>query len=77
MGRQNRAAEVVRVETMFKKIANFFQDVKIELGKVTWSTRDELIASTTVVILSVLLLAMFIGMCDFILLRLINFVIKT
>jgi len=61
---------------MFKKISNFFREVKIELGKVTWSSKNELITSTVVVICSVLLLAIFIGICDFILLRLINFIIK-
>jgi len=62
---------------MPNKITNFLKDVKIELGKVTWSTKDDLIASTIVVIVSVLLLAIFIGICDFILLRVINFILKT
>jgi len=62
---------------MANKVANFLRDVKIELGKVTWSTRNELIASTVVVIVSVIILAAFIGICDFILLRVINFILRT
>ena len=61
---------------MANKVTNFLREVKIELGKVTWSTKNELIASTVVVIASVILLAIFIGICDFILLRMINFIIK-
>lgn len=61
---------------MLKKIGNFLREVKIELGKVTWSTKEELMASTVVVIVSVLLLAIFIGACDFILIRLINIILK-
>ena len=61
---------------MANKVINFLREVKIELGKVTWSTKNELIASTVVVITSVILLAIFIGICDFILLRMINFIIK-
>lgn len=50
---------------MIGKVKTFFQEVKIELGKVSWSTKEELINSTTVVFLSVLLLSLFIGICDF------------
>ncbi len=62
---------------MANKVANFLREVKIELGKVTWSTKNELIASTVVVIASVLLLAAFIGICDFVFLRVINFILRT
>jgi preprotein translocase subunit SecE len=61
---------------MANKVANFLREVKIELNKVTWSTKEELIASTIVVLTSVILLAIFIGVCDFILLRVINFILK-
>ena len=62
---------------MANKITNFLREVKIELGKVTWSTRNELIASTIVVIVSVALLSVFIAICDFIFLRAINFILKS
>lgn len=35
---------------MFKKVANFLGEVRAELSKVSWSTRQELMASTVVVI---------------------------
>jgi preprotein translocase subunit SecE len=62
---------------MANKIVNFLREVKVELSKVTWSTRSELIASTTVVIISVAILAIFIGVCDFIFLRIVNFILRS
>ena len=46
------------------KVAKFISEVKQELKKVSWSTRRELINSTIVVIVSVAILAVFIGICD-------------
>jgi len=61
---------------MIERIKRFLSEVKIELKKVSWSTKDELISATTVVLISVFLLALFIGVCDFILSRLISMLIK-
>ncbi len=61
---------------MANKVTNFLREVKVELGKVTWSTKNELISSTIVVIVSVALLTVFIAICDFIFLRFINFILK-
>ncbi len=58
------------------KIIKFLQEVKAELKKVSWSTKDELIASTTVVIVTVIMMACYIGVVDFILARLMGFIIK-
>ena len=46
------------------KIAVFFKDIKIEMGKVSWPTKDELIGSTVIVLVSLALLSLFIGICD-------------
>ena len=58
------------------KIITFIKEVKLELKKVSWSTKDELIGSTLVVVVSVFLLALFIGLTDFILSRLIRLIIR-
>ena len=42
----------------------FLKDVRVEASKVSWPTRDELRDSTTVVIVTVLLVAAFIGIVD-------------
>ena len=60
---------------MANKIASFVREVRVELSKVSWSTRNELVSSTIVVIASTFLLALFIGICDFVLLRVISIVI--
>ncbi len=57
---------------MFKKIAEFFEEVKLELKKVVFPTRKEVIGSTWVVIISVLISAFFLGFVDLVLGRLIT-----
>jgi preprotein translocase subunit SecE len=42
----------------------FVKDVRVEAGRVSWPTRDELRDSTVVVIVTVLLVAAFIGIVD-------------
>ena len=45
---------------MFKKISKFLQEVKQEMSKVSWPTRDELKGTTIVVIVITLILSIFI-----------------
>jgi preprotein translocase subunit SecE len=52
---------------MFDKIKQFLKEVRIELTKVTWTTREELIYSTFIVIVVSLVLAVFIGIIDMVL----------
>ena len=49
---------------MFKKIIVFFQEVKLELKKVVFPTKEEIVGSTWVVIISVLIAAAFLGFVD-------------
>ena len=49
---------------MFKKIKEFFIDVKLELKKVVFPTKKEVIGSTWVVIVTVLIVAFFLGLVD-------------
>jgi preprotein translocase subunit SecE len=59
------------------KIVGFINEVKIELGKVSWSTRQELIGSTTVVIVLTGLLAVFIFIVDSALAKALSIIFKT
>ena len=61
---------------MANKIVGFFNDVKLEMGKVSWSTRDELIGSTIVVIVSLAILSIFIGICDVVLSAAVNIIMS-
>jgi preprotein translocase subunit SecE len=58
------------------KVGKFLGQVKSELKKVAWPSREELVSSTLVVLASTLLLAVFIGLCDLVLSRVINFLIS-
>lgn len=61
---------------MFKRIADFFQDVMLELKKVVFPTKKEVIGSTWVVIVSVLIAAVFLGIVDMSLGRIMTAVFK-
>ncbi len=52
---------------MFGSIRKFISEVRAEMQKVTWSTREELMGSTGVVLMTMLILSTFIGISDFIL----------
>jgi preprotein translocase subunit SecE len=49
---------------MIKKITDFLREVKIEIKKVVFPSKDELIGSTWVVIIVVLIISMFLGIVD-------------
>lgn len=61
---------------VFNKPVNFFKEVKAELGKVAWSTRQELIGSTIVVIVVTGFLSIFIGMIDIFLSKLLSILFR-
>jgi len=61
---------------MFAKISNFFTEVTVELKKVSWPTRNELIGSTLIVIVSIAIMATYIGICDFIFSKAIHLIIR-
>ena len=49
---------------MFEKIKQFFKEVKSELTKVSWTSKQELIYSTYIVIVVSIVLSIFIGIVD-------------
>ena len=46
------------------RVTDFFQEVLLEFKRVTWPSRQELVNSTTVVIVVTLVLAFFLGAVD-------------
>ena len=54
---------------MISKITKFFNDVKVEMAKVSWPTREELINSTMIVAVVSILFTTFIFVADLILSR--------
>jgi preprotein translocase subunit SecE len=55
-----------------KKIIIFFKESFAELKKVTWPSRDEVIASTKVVLISTVIIAVVLGLVDFLLVKAID-----
>jgi preprotein translocase subunit SecE len=51
----------------FRRVVLFLRDVRAEIGKVTWPSRDEIRKATTVIIIFVTLLGLLIGLMDTIL----------
>ena len=49
---------------MFNRIKEFFKEVKIEVKKVVYPSKDELIGSTWVVIVAVVAVSLFLGVVD-------------
>lgn len=49
---------------MLNKVKEFFREVKAEIKKVVFPSRDELIGSTWVVIITVIVISLFLGMVD-------------
>ena len=57
-------------------LKTFFQEVKVELLKCTWPTRKELFGQSVVVVISVIILGAFVGLCDVINIGFLRFVIR-
>ncbi|MFC1883918.1 preprotein translocase subunit SecE [Thermodesulfobacteriota bacterium] len=55
-----------------KKAGQFLKDSRMELKKVKWPTRKELLASTAVVIVLTLFVAFYLGLIDFGLIKIIK-----
>lgn len=51
-------------QSMWEKIKQYVKETVVELQKMTWPTKDELIGSTIVVIVVSLVVAIFIGIVD-------------
>jgi preprotein translocase subunit SecE len=52
------------LRSMISKIQKFFDDVKKEMSKVSWPTREELSTSTLVVVVVTFLFTVFIFVAD-------------
>jgi preprotein translocase subunit SecE len=49
---------------MLDKVKEFFREVKVEIKKVIFPSRDELTGSTWVVIITVVIISVFLGVVD-------------
>jgi preprotein translocase subunit SecE len=64
------------VSSLFGRISEFFKDVRGELKKVSYPSRTETIGSTTVVLILVFILGIFLSVMDVILVKAVRFIIQ-
>jgi len=56
--------------------ARFFGEVKSELAKVTWPTKDQVVRLTGVVVVISLIVGLFIGALDLSFTKIVEFIVK-
>jgi len=61
---------------MVNKVKEFFRDVKVEVKKVVFPTKEELIGSTWVVIITVIVISLFLGVIDLGLTKLVGIALR-
>ena len=57
------------------KAKNFLQEVNVELGKVTWPTRKETVATAWIVVVIIVLISLYLGACDVVLAKLMRIIL--
>ena len=65
-----------KIVELLKALKTFLGEVKVELKKCTWPTRQELLGSTMVVVISVLIIGVFVGLSDTVLMGLLRAVLR-
>ncbi len=65
-----------KIVEQINALKTFLGEVQAELKKCTWPTRQELIGSTMVVVVSVIILGVFVGLSDTTLMGLLRAVLR-
>ena len=63
-------------EGFIKRVGKFFREVRSEMRKVTWSTKNELVSYTIVVFVSVAIVSGFIWIADTVLYKLLSLILR-
>ncbi len=66
----------IKIKAVIDSITQFFREVKVELKKISWPLRNETIASTSIVIIIVLIIGIFLGIVDIGLSRIIKIILS-
>ena len=61
---------------MLDKLKSFFKEVKTEAKKVNYPSKDDLIGSTRVVIITVVIVSVFLGVVDLSLSKIVKLLIR-
>ncbi len=65
-----------KIIELYGALKTFLGEVKTELKKCTWPTRRELLGSTAVVVVSVVILGVFVGLSDTVLMSVLRAVLR-
>ncbi len=65
-----------KVTVFFQNAIQFFREVKVELQKVTFPTRQETVSSTLVVLVLTIIIAVYLGFSDWALARVVKILLK-
>jgi len=55
---------VTRIAEYPRRLKQFFHEVRVEMAKVNWPSRDDVISTTTVVIVTVAIFALYFAVTD-------------
>ncbi|OGP67143.1 MAG: preprotein translocase subunit SecE [Deltaproteobacteria bacterium RBG_16_44_11] len=64
-----------KIKEIFQKIIQFLNGAKVELKKVTWPDKKQTLASTAVVIIIVFIVAIYLGIVDYVLAKLVKWIL--
>ena len=66
----------MKISQVFQKLISFIKEARAELKKVTWPNRKELISSTVVVMITVVLVAIYLGVIDLFFSRIVTIILQ-
>lgn len=64
------------IKSVLEKAKQFFREVRVELKKISWPLRKETVASTSVVLIIVFIVALFLGIVDLGLSRMVKIILS-
>jgi preprotein translocase subunit SecE len=75
-GPDNREFIMEKVKQFLTDTVQFFREVKVELQKVTFPTRQETIGSTLVVLVLTVLMGIYLGLSDWLLAKIVRVLLQ-
>ena len=72
---KKKADDMEKIKLLMDKAVQFLTQAKAELKKVTWPTRKQTLASTGVVMVIVAVMALYLGIIDLILAKLVKIIL--
>ena len=64
------------IKGIIDRVVLFFREVKVEIKKISWPQRNETISSTSIVIIIVFIIGIFLGIVDVGLARLVKLILS-